>query len=158
MNAVRLWSGRTLLVATFLATPAAAEPAHVASTGSTDELRAVWGSGKNDVYAVSAEGTVLRSVDQGKSWISRHAGVAGGLYAISGAGPTSVYALGPAGILRMHESGAFRVVRAAVVGERLEALWAAGPEDLYVVGDKGLILHSTDGGAAWTAPEAALSG
>ncbi len=61
-------------------------------SGTTVDLYDVWGSASDDVYAVGANGTILRF--DGTSWQSMVSGTTETLTAIYGYGPNDIYAAG----------------------------------------------------------------
>jgi hypothetical protein len=65
-------------------------------------LTAIWGSGKNDVWAVGSRGTILHW--DGASWVSTPSGTNQTFLAVSGSGPNDVWAVSSRAVL-LHSTG-----------------------------------------------------
>jgi len=136
-------------------------------------LRSVWGDGQGTVWAVSAEGNVLRW--DGSAWVQSYAaGVP--LETIWGSGPTDLWVGGgtpgsesesPTGTL-LHGTGmsSGTITWTAVpVPLTIRSIWGSGPSDVWAVASRGdrvsaddasFVLHYAGppsgpdgGGAAW---------
>lgn len=126
-----------------------------ADSGSTERLLAVGINAQGLAYAVGAFGTVLRSVDGGKTWLALQldwlelspTGDDPHLYGVHVAEDGMVTLVGEFGlILRSRDGVDWRVVHS---GEQsLFALSIVG-ETAYAVGQSGLMLASRDGGENW---------
>ena len=126
-------------------------------------LEGVWGDGSGVVWAVTAEGNVLRW--DGQTW-KVHVSDLGPLVAVWGSGPTDLWIGGHEGIL--HGTGAssatltFSPVTMPGEPVRVASLWGLSASDVWVAGasddpDSGLtsarLLHlerKTDAGADWS--------
>jgi hypothetical protein len=111
------------------------------------DLRSVWGSGPNDVYAVGGP-TVLHW--NGTEWSATTRAIAGNpdlnLLAVWGSGPADVYAGG--GSRMFHWNGQRWDMHdfSSPVGPILD-IWGSGPSDVYAVG--GLHIEHWDG-TSWS--------
>ena len=65
------------------------------STGTTAPLRGVWGTGPDAVFAAGGEGTILRSVDHGRSFTRLASGSTDLLTAVTGSGADDLAVLAP---------------------------------------------------------------
>lgn len=146
--------------------------------GSFGRLNGVWGSSAANVYAVGdngATGFAVRTTDGGANWqpIALPAVPAGRvLTGVWGSGPNDVYIAGTqtdavtgrtdALILRSTDDGAtwsVSLLANAPAKRSLAGIYGSSASNIYAVGrevdaanvNHGLILHSTDGGASWTA-------
>lgn len=112
------------------------------------DLHAVWAAAPDDIWAVGAEGTVLRG--DGDGWRGEPlpgtlpAGAA--LLAVHGSGPDDVWLVGEAGIVLHHDGSGFHVhdVSALVDGSAgagtgtLYGVYAAAPDAVFAVGHTGV--------------------
>lgn len=116
----------------------------------TSAVVAVWGSGKDDVYAAADGGLVLRR-DAG-NWVADRPGAPAAaqpaLRALWGPDRDTLFAVGPAGILRRDPLHGWQAeLGQALTGATLRAaaLSPEPPGDGVVVGDAGVILARRDG-------------
>ena len=114
---------------------------------TTHNLRGLWGSGPNDVWAAGDKGTILHF--DGKAWKVSPSGTDEDLTGITGTGPTNVYVSGQkGGILHWDGQGWSQVSG----GEEttLSQIWASGPDDIWAVGidndSEGAYLRRWTGG------------
>ncbi|MCI0457631.1 MAG: hypothetical protein L0Z62_11725 [Gemmataceae bacterium] len=135
--------------------------------GTADNLRGLWGSGPNDLYAVGRNsnpavepyGVILHS--DGTSWteVPLESGPHFGsvpLIGVWGSGPGDVYAVGGFGTTRViyhldgNEWAAVPDVPVSSPGfNDLRGVWGSGPDDVFAVGSNGKIVHFDGNG--WTA-------
>lgn len=102
------------------------------------ELRAIWGSGPADVFAVGQAGTVLHY--DGERWESQPSGADQDLSDVWGSGPTDVIAVGYGGtILRYDGQGWQREPSATPMP--LFTIWGSGPRDVFAAGARGTLVH-----------------
>lgn len=111
---------------------------------NTAELRAVWGSGPNDVWVVGSYSTWHWD---GAAWQPATGSASRDLYAIWGASASDVWAVGAWGTVLHYDGAAWTTVNAGT-GLRLRGVWGAAADDVFAVGERGLILHWD--GVAWT--------
>lgn len=122
-------------------------------------LEGVWGDGTGVVWAVTAEGNVLRW--DGNAW-KVHASDLGALVAIWGSGPTDIWIAGDTGL--HHGTGAtsasltFAPVTLPGQTARFTSVWGQAPGDIWAAGfsddpDTGMtfgrLLHLASGSAMW---------
>jgi hypothetical protein len=125
-------------------------------SGTDSFLKAIWGSGAADIYAVGEGGTAIHY--DGISWkavkdLQKSGQIWSGVW---GSSPHDVYVVGQGDASPiMHfdgdrwqamNSGATRPVR---------AVWGNSPDDVFAVGDAGLLLHND--GKGWM-PMRAIDG
>jgi photosystem II stability/assembly factor-like uncharacterized protein len=125
-------------------------------SGTTRNLKAIWGSTEGDLWIAGDGATVLRSTDAGKSWHRMTVPVAGAgsLEAIWGSDPHDVYVAGSAGRLLHSDDHGRSFTTSQPLGEtdeQLTAVWGSAADDLYVTGDRGSVVTSSDRGQHWTA-------
>jgi len=112
---------------------------HPMDSGTRSVLRAVWGSGPNDVFAVGENGVILHY--DGWTWsVMNGATLLIDLLGVWGSGPNDVYAVGESGTI-LHYNGTRASLVASGTTTDLMNIWGSGPNDVYVVGRDGSILH-----------------
>jgi hypothetical protein len=123
-------------------------------------LWGVSGSGPWDLWVVGEHGTILRSTDQGQTWIPRSFGdtTLRGVLRVG----AETWAIGDDGvILRSVDDGATWTAQNSGTKLRLWNAWARSADDIFVVGGdthvfaddppkSGVVLRSTDHGNTWT--------
>lgn len=102
---------------------------------TTKNLRAVWGSGPNDVWAAGDKGTILHF--NGQAWASTPSGTEEDLTGITGTGPANVYVSGQKGAI-LHWDGKdwhqVQVGDSAGTDVALVNMWSSGPGDVWAIG------------------------
>jgi hypothetical protein len=129
------------------------------ASGTTVTLRAVWGSGSTDIYAVGDAGTILHSAGDG-TWVPEPLGLAGAnawqLNGVSGAGPNDVRVVGTQngrpGILRTAGAGAWSAQLLSGNGGLNAIAWQPCPGIFYTVGANAELASSTGGGPWMESP------
>jgi hypothetical protein len=141
---------------------------------STGTLRSVWGTSRNNVYAVghrpgpnAAEQSVLMRYN-GSGWTTALPAADSTEYAdVWGSGASDVYVVGhrltsgggSTGMIWHYDGAGWTATATPFTGtsRRLAAVWGSGPGDVWVLGGQQgaaghqtVMLHSTDGGATWT--------
>ncbi|MCC6748581.1 MAG: hypothetical protein IT371_13040 [Deltaproteobacteria bacterium] len=101
---------------------------------SQAHLRAVWGSGPSDVFAVGDHGTVAHY--DGKRWTGLTVG-SEALHAVWGTGPGNVYVGGEGGRILRYDGKAFTQVAERSRVPRVRGLWGSSPTNVYAVGGTG---------------------
>jgi len=121
----------------------------VMTSGTSKHLRAVWGSGPDDVYTVgdsmTADSTVFHY--DGDSWGAMH-NTSAKLNDVGGTGPSDVYTVGDSGAILHYDGNAWGTM-ASGTAEHLNCVWAAGVNDVFIGGLNGVMLHYN--GANWSA-------
>ncbi|MBX3262091.1 MAG: hypothetical protein KF782_20570 [Labilithrix sp.] len=104
-------------------------------------LRGVWGDGVGTVWAVSADGAVVRW--DGASW-TKHVTVKGSLQAIWGSGPTDIWIGGEGGLFHGQGPSPDQIAFAPVELERdlpITSIHGSGPDDVWAVGGRSDFDH-----------------
>jgi hypothetical protein len=125
------------------------------TSGTTQHLNAVWGSGSGTgglIFAVGNGGTIL-SFD-GTSWHAQTSGTTQALYAIWGASATDVFAVGAGGTI-LHYDGTAWSPQSSGSTQPLHGVWGSSGSSVYAVGDGSTILRSN--GTSWTSQPAGAS-
>ena len=106
------------------------------------------------MVAAGAGGTILRSVDAGRSWTTVDSGTGLELRAVASAPPSVALVVGENGtVLRSEDAGrSWRAVSSGTTST-LRAVGLASPSIAVAVGDDGVVVRSIDGGATWRASE-----
>jgi hypothetical protein len=116
----------------------------VENSGTTQQLRAVWGSSASDLYAVGWQGTILHSTGDG-AWVAQASGTANDLQTVGGSSASDVYATGGnCTLLHSTGNGVWSALPHPNGCGALLAIWVAPNGEVYLVGND-TILH---GGAA----------
>ena len=122
---------------------------------TTQDLRGVWGSGPDDVWAVGLNGAILRW--DGSSWAAVDGGSPNTSYfgvwgTVGDGGGSRVWAVGAgpggSGVIH-HWNGSGWISQATACNTTLYGVWGSGPDDLWAVGASGKICHN-DGSPSWT--------
>lgn len=121
------------------------------TSGTAEDLWAVWGAGPDEAFAAGAHRTLLHW--DGTGWsVDQPFTDQGWLEGIWGSAGDDVYAVGRDGWV-LHFDGATWQRRSVPTTNDLWDVWGRGPDDVWVAGDSGTLLHWN--GAAWTAVDAA---
>jgi hypothetical protein len=125
------------------------------TSGTTQHLNAVWGSGSGTgaaIFAVGNGGTIL-SFD-GTSWQAQASGTTQPLYGIWGTSPSDVFAVGGGGTI-LHYDGSAWTAQSSGSTQALRAVWGNSASLVYAVGDASTILRYD--GTSWTPQPAGAS-
>jgi hypothetical protein len=95
------------------------------------DLRAVWGSGRSDVWAVGSGGTILHF--DGRAWDLSPSGMSENFSGIAGAGPSDVWVTSEDGTI-LHWNGRRWSVVWKSSDTGLLAIWALASTDVWAVG------------------------
>ena len=109
-----------------------------------NNVRAIWGSEADDVWAVGDGGTILHW--DGSAWMRVSSGTTIGLSGVWGSGANDVWALGGGGTILNWDGGAWIPVSSGTTNA-LSGVWGSGADDVWAVGGGGTILHWD--GSAW---------
>lgn len=110
------------------------------------EIRGVWASARDDVWAVGVQGYALRY--DGADWSSEFApSFTHDLNAVWGSASDDVIAVGSNGAVARWDGDAWTVER-EIEGVELTSIWGSGPHDVWAVGSDATVLHFD--GEAWT--------
>jgi hypothetical protein len=103
-------------------------------------LKAVWGTGPNNVYVVGDPGIVVHW--DGVSWNEEPRLITTALHEIWGTSPANIYAVAARGaILRFDGTQWTRMENPST--RDLFGLWGSAPDDAWSAGVRGIILHGT---------------
>jgi len=103
-----------------------------------NNLRAFWGSGASDLWAVGDFGTILHW--DGSAWASVSSGTTNWLWGIWGSGASDVWAVGFSGIILHWDGSAWTSVPSGTTNP-LYGVWGSGESDVWAVGGGGTILE-----------------
>lgn len=117
--------------------------AWVTMAGSTEQLDDVWGVTDNEIYAVGANGTLVRW--NGMTWSAMASGTFANLTGVWASSGSNLYVTTSTGEVRRY-NGSFWTVEASITGT-LYAIWGSGTQ-VFAAGTSGKVLHYN--GAAWT--------
>ena len=113
-------------------------------------LNAIWGASKDDIYIAGHRGTILRSIDSGKTWTSQTTNTTNDILAIWGSGAGDIYAVGSKGlILHSSDKGKTWQKQESGVTLSLTSLWGSSANDIYIGAAFGILFHSTNHGETW---------
>ena len=117
------------------------------ATGSSSQLRTVWGSAPNDVWAAGEGGALLHY--DGTGWTPMASGVTGTIHGMWGSGAANVFAVADdpssGGTILQHDAAQWRVVHQTSTS--LRAIHGRTATDVFAVGDGGTIVRWD--GSAW---------
>jgi len=140
------------------------------SNGTAEDLRGVWGSAPDNVFAVGMNAAILQY--DGTNWSAMTVGgglASPNLYDVWGSGPTDVFAVGefpemsggggeiistPKTTAILHHAGNTggaiwtSMLTGIVNGQTLHGVWGSGPNDVFAVGTGATVLHYN--GTAWS--------
>ena len=115
-----------------------------ARSGTSADLRSVWGTSQQNLFAVGGEGEILHHGDeQDGSWRRMATGTDLKFHGVWGNDAGHVFAVGAVGTILVYD-GNSELTWAAVppiVSQDLKAIWGDSDGLLYVVGDQGTILQ-----------------
>ncbi|MFO1437150.1 MAG: Calx-beta domain-containing protein [Verrucomicrobiaceae bacterium] len=117
------------------------------SSGTAENLRAIWAANATNIWAVGDNGTILKS--NGSTWTAQTSGTTQHLRAVWGTSATSVWAVGDAGTI-LFFNGTSWAAQTSGTANALNGIWGSGATNVFTVGGTGTILRSTNG-TTWTA-------
>ena len=103
-------------------------------------LKAAWGTGPNDIFAVGDEGTILHFT--GTGWVPMPTPITKAVHEIWGSSPTDVVAVAARGII-LHYDGTQWAQMLSPTDRDLFGVWGSGPGNVFATGVLGVILHGT---------------
>lgn len=115
------------------------------SSGTVQNLNAVFGFGATDIFAVGNAGTILHY--DGNSWQPQTSGTSQPLYAVWGTSTANLFAAGGNGIILHYDGSAWSAQNSGTT-TTLRGLWGNAGSSVFAVGDASTILHYD--GATWT--------
>jgi photosystem II stability/assembly factor-like uncharacterized protein len=114
-------------------------------------LKGVTFPSSSTAFAAGSGGTILKSLNAGKTWFQLTSGSTANLNSINFFAPSKGYAVGEGGvILTSTNSGSSWAVQTSGTTVNLNCVYFQAASTGYIAGDNGTILKTTDG-TAWTA-------
>jgi len=123
------------------------------SSGSTENLRAIWAADATNLWAVGDNGTILKG--DGTNWTAQTSGTTEHFRSVWGSSATSVWAVGDAGTI-LFFNGTSWAAQTSGTTNALRGVWGSSGTNIFAVGDGGIILRSTNG-TSWTAQTSGIS-
>ena len=114
------------------------------TSGTTQQLNAVWGTAANSVWVVGSGGVIL--FWDGSTWEAQPSGTTENLWGIWGSSATNVFAVGSNGVIRRWNGSSWALSNSGT-SEILWAIWGSSATSIWVVGDNGTILFWN--GSTW---------
>ncbi len=122
---------------------------HAMESGVSYNLRDVWGSSGNDVFAVGKNGVILHY--DGSAWGEMVSGSYNYLRAVWGSSGNNVFAVGKGGVI-LHYNGTQWTAMESGIADDLRDVWGSSGTNVFAVGGKGVILRYD--GNSWTKAQA----
>jgi len=143
-NQVRvvLWSILLLLVITITNLSAVNTHWETMNSPVDQDLNAIWGRSRIDIYAVGNNGVILHY--DGNAWRTQISSVQHNLHAIWG-NETGIYIVGDNGLILKREYQTWERIGTDLADQDLLDIWGITEQDLIVVGKKGTILKNSSG-------------
>ena len=120
------------------------------NSGTTERLNGVAVINQNEAIAVGKDGMILKSTDQGISWIQAFAGVDDDFNSIVFVDANIGYIAAEESILKSTDGGETWTTVAGGFNGELNELSFAGEMVGFVAGELGYIGLTTNGGSTWT--------
>ncbi|MDZ4405261.1 Calx-beta domain-containing protein [Prosthecobacter sp.] len=117
------------------------------SSGSTENLRAIWAADAANLWAVGDNGTILKG--DGTSWTAQTSGTTQHLRAVWGTSATNLWAVGDGGVI-LKGDGTSWAAQTSGTTNALRGIWGSSGTNVFAVGDGGTIVRSTNG-TSWAA-------
>ena len=112
-----------------------------------EDLRAVFGTGRSDVWIGGAGGTLLRSGDGGKTFQRTRLEGGESIASIWAASPDVVWVLGEHHVHRIENDDTLATLSARLDNHGEGRVWGTTPADVWIA--SGTLAHTGDGGASW---------
>jgi photosystem II stability/assembly factor-like uncharacterized protein len=104
----------------------------------------------NKGWVVGIKGTIIRTVDGGKSWHKLESGTGKNLFSVSFADGQRGWAVGEAHtIIHTRDGGDSWIAQSEEIDKALNGVYFIDSRNGWAVGEFGTILHTTDGGETW---------
>ena len=114
------------------------------TSGTTKEIRAVWGNSGNDIFAVGRDGTILHyDGNVGGNWTTMTSGTTQSLAGIWGSSGSDVFAVGSFGRIIHYDGnvGGNWTTMTSGTAEMYQGVWGSSGNDVFAVGWSGVIRH-----------------
>lgn len=119
------------------------------SSGTTVELRTVWGHARTFI-AAGSDGVILRSRDAGATWQALTPLVTDAGISLWGSAPDDLYLVTIDGQqLRSTDAGDTWTDVGTSLSGVITGVWGTGPDDVFLLGWEGRLFHSADRGRTW---------
>ncbi|MGL5985842.1 MAG: PKD domain-containing protein, partial [Burkholderiales bacterium] len=113
-------------------------------------LNAIDMADSNSGWAVGLNGTIVRTVNGGVSWLNQYTGTSAALNALRTIDANTAWAAGDHGvILKTTDGGSTWAPQSSGASVSLQGLTALDANTAWAVGAEGVIVKTTDGGATW---------
>jgi len=119
----------------------------IATSGTGDYLKRVWGSSGSDVYAVGS--IIAHNTGGGAAWTTETNPTGNTLRAVWGADSTHIWATGDAGTILFSDGDGTWTQQTSGTTHALYRVWGSSATDVYAVGGHGTVLHYD--GTSWSA-------
>jgi len=141
-------------VAFFVKLEAEVTPYEATPFGSRDYYYSVTLPGQADtIWAAGPSGKVIRSDDQGDSWVIQTVPVKKHIQSLAAWSNQSAIAVGDQGLVMLTNNGgqSWQTIDIPVrdFGDQLFNVITAGDKEAWIVGRMGTVFHSVDAGANW---------
>jgi regulation of enolase protein 1 (concanavalin A-like superfamily) len=123
------------------------------TSGSTENLRAIWAANATNLWAVGDNGTILKG--DGTSWTAQTSGTTQHLRAVWGTSTTNLWAVGDGGTI-LKGNGTTWTAQTSGTTNALRGIWGSSATSIFTVGDGGTILRSTNG-TSWAAMSSGIT-
>jgi hypothetical protein len=110
-------------------------------SGVTNNLKSVWGSASNDVFAVGSNGVILHY--DGATWTKMGTATTANLEAISGSAANNIVAAGITGTFLRYK-GTSWLSTGSSSNQNLTGVWSSPSSESFVVGENGTIQQCDD--------------
>lgn len=117
------------------------------TSGSAENLRAIWAADATNLWAVGDNGTILKG--DGTTWTAQTSGTTQHLRAVWGTSATNLWAVGDGGTV-LKGDGSTWTAQTSGTTNALRGVWGTSGTNVFAVGDGGTILRSTNG-TSWAA-------
>ncbi len=114
----------------------------MASDGLYGTMEDIWGSSKNDVFAVATnrKKNYIQHYD-GATWsVMESGGGTNNLYGVWGSSGSDVFAVGTNGTILHYDGSNWSEMTSGITND-LSGIWGSSGNDVFAVGDSGTILH-----------------
>ena len=126
------------------------------NSGTTNNLKDVWGSSATDIFAVGADGIILHYDGNPEgTWSAMDSSITTNtLNGVWGSSASDVFAVGDEGIILHYDGnpeGTWSAMDSNISSSTLNGVWGSSASDVFAVGWDGTILHYDDDGSGWDA-------
>jgi len=129
------------------------------TSGTIQQLQSIYfGSQANPGYTVGGSGTILKSIDNGVTWVAQNSGVTSNLFDVQFVSATTGYVVGAGGvILKTINGGLGWVQQTSGITTSLFSVYFTDEQTGWIVGSGGIILKTTNGGGTWNLQSSGIS-